>query len=699
MKEKSPEFHDELSDSSGTDVSESGDEYVPDATSESDDSDVGPSPRPKKTLPLLNDPSSVSPPVDATPALEHDSNSIKSEVTGAEAPCSSRDVMGSVVVGASLKINGCRVYNKKHYCLYCSKPNLKMARHLQSAHGDQSEVAKALSFPKSSLERRKQLDYIRKKGNYAHNAAVMESGQGELVPCKRPAKEGNGNDFVHCAYCRGLFIRPFLWKHMRTCKFKPASDTHKRGKNRVQSMCTYMGPMPSHLSKQMWGVISVMNPDPITEIIKHDPVITDLGKHLLDEDGMSVKNQQYVRVKMRELGRLIHNARKVTTLKNMVDVLHPKNYLEMVKAVKKTCRFDSETNKFAIPSLAYKIGNALVKVSKLIKAQGLISDNNEVVTNATQFLKIHSKKWNELVSATALRNIAESKWNMPALMPFTEDFEKMHQFLSQKQDECTSALLECPSPKAWADLTKVCLIQIILFNRRRERKVASMPLSAYLSRDTVNVYEDVDWALSEVEKKMYKHFSRIIVRGKQGRLVPILLTPKMLSALELLMKYRKVCGVLKDNLYMFAQPGAMSHFRGSNCMHDFAEGCGAKCPKSLTSTRLRNHAATLSVVLNMTDTEIDELANILGHDSKIHREFYQLPEKTLYLAKISKVLMALEEGRLDEFHGKNLDDITIEPNDYIVDTDEEDVNREEGNHSLPDYGIYCKSLENLLHIH
>ncbi len=116
---------------------------------------------------------------------------------------------------------------------------------------------------------------------------------------------------------------------------------------------------------------------------------------------------------------------------------------------------------------------------------------------------------------------------------------------------------------------------------------------------------------------------------------------------------------------MFARPEAMTHFRGSDCLRGFAKECGAKCPKALTSTRLRKHAATLSTVLNMTDTEMDQLANFLGHDIRIHREFYRLPEKTLQLAKISKVLMALEQGRLAEFHGKNLDEIGIDPDGLL----------------------------------
>ncbi|XP_029982921.1 uncharacterized protein LOC115413918 [Sphaeramia orbicularis] len=318
MKEKIPEFSDELFDSSLTDVSVSVDEYVPDTTSESEDSDVSLSLVPKRTLPVLSNPGSMSPPVCDSTTLDDgtfDSNSITPEVTGAETPCSSQDMMDTVVVGVSQKKDGHRVYNKRHYCLYCSKPYAKMARHLESAHNNVSEVAKALSFPKSSAERKKQLDYIRNKGNYAHNATVMESGKGELVPFKRPTDEVKGDNFMHCAYCQGLFKRRVLWRHMRCCQVRPASATLKPGKNRVQSMCIYTGPVPSHMSKQLWGVISAMVPDPITEIIKNDHVIIDVGQHLLNKGGMSAKNQQHVREKMRELGRLIHAAKTVTALK------------------------------------------------------------------------------------------------------------------------------------------------------------------------------------------------------------------------------------------------------------------------------------------------------------------------------------------------------------------------------------------------
>ncbi|XP_043094725.1 uncharacterized protein rnf214 isoform X2 [Puntigrus tetrazona] len=675
MKDKDLDDSDELFDS----TPESSDYYITDTTSESDfDTDANLIPNQTKLQLLydeldVDDSGSLSS-LDCDTATPEKTHSLASEASGSEEPCSSQNAMDGVVVSAYQKKGVSRVYNKRHYCLYCCKPYAKMARHLEGSHASESDVAKALSFPKSSKERKKQLDYIRNRGNYAHNAAVMESGKGELVPYKRPSKEAQGKDFMHCAYCQGLFARKVLWRHMRTCILQPQSVPLKPGKKRVQSMCIYTGPVPSNMTKQLWEVISVMNLDSITDIIKKDKVIIAIGQHLLNTGGLSAKNKQCVREKMRELGRLVHNARRVTSLKTMEDCVNPRKYMETVKAVKYTCGYESD--KFMIPSLAKKLGNSLLQVSKLLKAQGLMSNDEQRVKIASEFQDIHQEKWNEMILDTALRNIREAKWNVPALMPFTEDVQKMHTHLSQVQDECYKSLSEGSSTKAWMELAKVCLAQIILFNRRRGGEVASMPLSVFFPRDTSDPQEGVDWALSEVEKNLCRCFSRIITMGKCGQPVPILLTPKMLCSLELLVKQREPCGVLKDNGYMFARPEAMTHLRGSDCLRGFAKACGAKCPKSLTSTRLRKHAAILSTVLNLTEMQMDQLANFLGHVIKIHCELFRVPEKTLQLAKICKILMALEQGRLAEFHGKSLDEIVIDPDEKVLESDEDRIIQE-----------------------
>lgn len=223
------------------------------------------------------------------------------------------------------------------------------------------------------------------------------------------------------------------------------------------------------MTKQLWRIITSMNPDPISLIIKNDPIIPEFGQHLLNKSRNSDKNKEHRREKMRELGRLIQGARKVTSLKNMEDLIIPDNYMETVKSVKFTCGYESKTNRFLIPSLAKKLGHSLAKTSKLLLARGLITNNDKLVKDATDFEAVHREKWHELISATALRNIREAKWNMPTVMPFTKDVQKPHLHLTQEQAKWHTLLSESPSVQAWKELTKVCLVQLFLTGAERER--------------------------------------------------------------------------------------------------------------------------------------------------------------------------------------------------------------------------------------
>ena len=71
-----------------------------------------------------------------------------------------------------------------------------------------------------------------------------------------------------------------------------------------------------------------------------DPVIIEYGQHSLNKCGMTLKSQ-CIREKMRELGRLLDDARKQPPLKKTEDFINPANYLEMVKAVKSTCSYNT----------------------------------------------------------------------------------------------------------------------------------------------------------------------------------------------------------------------------------------------------------------------------------------------------------------------------------------------------------------------
>ncbi|XP_073672227.1 uncharacterized protein [Paramisgurnus dabryanus] len=246
------------------------------------------------------------------------------------------------------------------------------------------------------------------------------------------------------------------------------------------------------------------------------------------------------------------------------------------------------------------------------------------------------------------------------MIPLTEDVILLQKYLKSIEESAHEKLIEGPDTKAFIMLSESILSQIILFNRRRQGEAAKMLLETYEKKNTEALNDDVMQCLSKLERDLSNDFTRIVIRGKRGRKVPVLLTGDMKKALDFLIEHRtQENGILYTNKYVFAKAKSDSHIRGSDCLRKFANLCNAKHPETLTSTQLRKHIATLCQIMNLKDNELDQVAKFMGHDIRVHREYYRLTENTIQLAKMSKLLMAIECGTA-VYKGKSLDEIDLE---------------------------------------
>jgi len=99
--------------------------------------------------------------------------------------------------------------------------------------------------------------------------------------------------------------------------------------------------------------------------------------------------------------------------------------------------------------------------------------------------------------------------------------------------------------------------------------------------------------------------------------------------------------------------------RGHDVLRSFAQSCGADHPMTLRSSDFRKHLATMSQVLNLKRHELDQVAQFMGHDIRVHRQFYRLPNDVIQTARVVRVLMAMENGTIGEFRGKSLEEIDV----------------------------------------
>ena len=58
------------------------------------------------------------------------------------------------------------------------------------------------------------------------------------------------------------------------------------------------------------------------------------------------------------------------------------------------------------------------------------------------------------------------------------------------------------------------------------------------------------------------------------------------------------------------------------------------------------------------------VATHLGHTMNVERTYYRVMSSTIEKAKIAKLLLLADQGKVDQFHGKALDDIDFE-SEYI----------------------------------
>ena len=573
---------------------------------------------------------------------------------------SPRSVEDSIVV-LQTHNEGSRSYDKKYFCLFCEQYQAKLPRHLTTRHKNEIEVAKYL-VEKDPKVKRNILTRLRNLGSHKHNMEVIRERKGELLVVYRPSEPTQWSDYSPCPYCYGYYASSVLWKHAKRCNFTP--ELRKHGKilenSRILLPCA-----EDNISDGLRKILLTMKDDTVSLIVKNDSLIRQLGQKLSSKHGNNKESYHYIRNSLREMGRLLICANEKTGSSNeLSSYIDPFQFDLLVKCTREVAGCSQETSQFKTPSLALKIGCSLKKCAGILKGNALRTGDESLERKAAKFMELYDLKWNEEVTAHAHRTLKEMKRNQVQLIPLTDDVMLLNDFLSKEIQEAQQRLTENKNDKdAWCHLNEMTLAQLILFNRRRQGEASKLKISDYHKKHTTR-QEDVLLGLTNLEKKLCSSLEKVDIVGKRGRTVPILLTSKVKVSISILLETRDNVGICKHNPYVFARiNNSLDHIRGCDVLRECSFKCGAKHPELLRSTKLRKHIATLSQILNLKDNELDILANFLGHDIRTHREYYRLPEESIQVAKMSKLLFALERGEMGLQKGLTLEEVSVGPDE------------------------------------
>lgn len=551
-----------------------------------------------------------------------------------------------ITVKRSITKDGARVWDKVHYCVFCEKAQLKIARHLERKHRMERDVAYAFSFPVGSKQRKILIEGLRNKGDWQHNRMVFEEGNGETVVWKRPSEKADIESYLPCQRCYAMFKRTELWRHEKSCRER--KEERQKGK-RVQKSSSHLLPIKSGQGVQK--IIHSMQQDHVTSHIRSDEMICAYGDALFAKKGREESQHRYIAQKLRELGRFMLAAKEIDErAETLKDICDPANFKLAIEAARHVSNYDVNKNEYGKPSTAVKIGFSLKGATEAWIGHCLM-DSDVKTEKAKKFKELLESSWSIHVSTNAHSSLEQRRWGKEDTVPLTEDVITLQNYLRKAEDEAKAELTERVSTTAYRKLSESLLAQIIVFNKKREGEASRLTLETYLKADTGPVNKDIYETLSPVEKQMSHRLTRLVTRGKRGRKVPILLLERTKASLDFLVEKRREVGILEENPFLFARLSTTTNLRGCDCLRRYAEESKAKNPELLRSTRLRKHVATLCQLLDLSNQELEQVARFMGHDIRVHCEYYRQTDKTFQVAKIGKLLM---EHGAESLKGKSL---------------------------------------------
>ena len=597
-------------------------------------------------------------------------------------------VQDSITFATSSKgANGRRIWDQRHTCFYCGQDVSKMARHLQDKHRGEPKVAEALSYPKLAHKRRLIFELLTRRGDYARNMEVLHLNEGELRLMRKPTEaeaiERSYTDYGPCPGCLGFLVKTELWRHCKNCEhykeYKDANEAERRGKMQSESrLLLITGVVQDIDEKFSREILCAMLDDEMSAIVRQDWLICRLGYSVYEKHGVSQKKN--ISQTMRTMARFLASIRQLlgssVTLEEVID---PEQFDNAVSAVhslaERTCS-ERSYPVFSVPSVALKIGNHLAACCGILKGKALRIRDSNLEKKAADFLDLFRLEWATKVSSHARATLSERKQQVPELLPCAADLQCLSFHQKEMMQLMSRKLEEDPTPSNWLCLAEYTLAKLTVFNKRRGGEASKILVSDFADRPQWHdgCREEFQASLTPLEKQLCSRMELMMVTGKLRRSVPVLLTTDVVTAMNLLVKYRSTVLIPDENPYFFSRVfgGSLGHLQAWDCLRKVAQRAHLKNADRIQSTKLRKYVATVSQVFSLESAELDWLARHLGHDIRTHRRYYRLHDSTIELAKISKMLIAIDSSSPETWKGKSLDSIDLSADGVLDEDDGED---------------------------
>ncbi|KAK0076137.1 hypothetical protein PV325_005823 [Microctonus aethiopoides] len=534
--------------------------------------------------------------------------------------------------------------SKRYMCPFCKTLQTKFQRHLVNKHENEKDVKEFMAYKPSHPNRRSIIAKLRKEGNFLHNTKP-EFNTGILIVTRQRQKKSKNTveDYVCCNGCKGFYARSTIRIHYKKCN----KSYTKNARNILSSgrrLSGYIHMCACTILRR--NIFPVLRDDDVSRCIRYDELIIQFGNKLCDKYTLNHQHDM-IRAQLRLLGRFkIEIMKQNKQIHEFKDVFKPQNFDDAINTLRKIANWDDKIMWFRTPAVAQNLIGLMKKCARKLRTECIKIQDYEKKKSVEDFLLLWEEEVPTLISKKALEDQVTQKRQKKVVLPSKQDIKLLYDYLKKECCTCLEILGEEFNKDAWMLLTQCTLIFIQIFNRQRAGEIERLTLTNYENKEELdeNIDPDLYKQFSNSTKEFAKQFVRLVLRGKLGRTVSVLLNPFVVECIETIIKFRKQAGVKSDNEYIFSDPHAnklsKKYLRACPLMRRFANECGALIPSALRGTTLRKHIATYTSMLNIEEHQVDRLANFMGHHKDIHKNIYRVPVSVAEITDVSRLLMA-----------------------------------------------------------
>lgn len=372
---------------------------------------------------------------------------------------------------------------KRNYCFFCMKPQLKLARHLETVHSNEPEVKKFGILPKNNPERKKIIETIRKNGNFKFNTC-SNFNNGQLIVCRRSNEKYNRKptDFIACVKCKGFFAKNTIRHHFRKC----LQQNFKKNKTIMIMGRKITGRIHQLASEIVRRVLfPVLRDDDVTHVVRYDELLI-LYANKLCIKYKSQHQHDMIRARLRVLGRFLLALKKINKdVEDFKSLYHPKIYDDCISAINVVAGYDNDEKMYKAPAVASNLSTLIKHIGNLLITEYIKREDTEKKKLVKDFLKLLIVDIGTSVNKIVVESQSAQKRNKKVILPSLEDIKKLHKNLETKRVE-TYNMLEQSFSYKWIELAQVTLTLIHLFNRRRAGEIERVLIDDFKNNDKVN---------------------------------------------------------------------------------------------------------------------------------------------------------------------------------------------------------------------